>query len=75
MCPKSLESVDSDDELATVIGLYALDKLTLGQAAERLEISRFEMRDIMHEVGVDLRLGPKNIEDASAEIDVALNIE
>ncbi|ADJ17254.1 UPF0175 family protein [Halalkalicoccus jeotgali] len=75
MCPSSLETAGKDKDLATIIGLYVLEELTLGQAAERLEISRFEMREILHEGGVELRLGPKDIDDASSEIDVALNLE
>ncbi|MGA9402550.1 sigma factor-like helix-turn-helix DNA-binding protein [Haladaptatus sp.] len=58
MVPK--RATDDDDELATVIGRYALEELTLGQAADRLDISRMEMRTILRDSVATLRLGPKS---------------
>ncbi|MFC7007962.1 UPF0175 family protein [Halalkalicoccus salilacus] len=75
MRPDPLENTEGNEELATVIGLYALGELTMGQAAERLDISRFRMQEILHDTGIELRLGPSDIEDASDEVDVALDLE
>lgn len=58
MVPK--RATDDDDELATVIEHYALEELSLGQAADRLGISRMERRTILHDSDVTLRLGPKS---------------
>ncbi|WP_440007104.1 UPF0175 family protein [Halomicrococcus sp. SG-WS-1] len=63
------------DELATVIGLYALGELTLGEAADRLDVSRYKMRDILRESGVQVRLGPESAEDARDDASNALDIE
>jgi predicted HTH domain antitoxin len=59
-----------DTEVATVIGLYALGELTLGEAADRLDVSRMEMREILTDAGVDLRLGPRSKREAVEETDV-----
>lgn len=59
-----------DNEVATVIGLYALGELTLGEAADRLDVSRAEMREILADAGVDLRLGPRSKSEAVEEMDV-----
>lgn len=63
------------DELATTIGLYALGELTLGEAARRLDVSKITMREILHESGVRVRLGPRTREEAVDEVEAALNIE
>lgn len=68
------EDVD-EDELALIIGQYALRQLTLGQAAERAGVSRWQMRDILRDAGVEIRLGPSDKEDAQREVDVALNLD
>ncbi|WP_135823417.1 UPF0175 family protein [Halorussus ruber] len=62
----------SDDaELATIVGRYALGELTLGEAAERADVSKIRMQEILNEAGVELRLGPETSEDARSEVDVA----
>ena len=63
-----LRSEDTRDELATVIGLYALGELTLGKAASRMEMTRFEMKEILNESDVELRLGPRNEEEVLDEV-------
>lgn len=68
-------SSPEDDELALIVGQYALGRLTLGQAAARAGVSRWEMRDLLGEAGVELRLGPRDEEDAEREVDVALDLE
>ncbi|MFH5799496.1 UPF0175 family protein [Haladaptatus sp. CMAA 1911] len=69
MAAHNQRATNDDDELATVIGLYALEELTLGQAADRLGISRMEMRTILGDSGVTLRLGPKSKDDLLRDID------
>ena len=63
------------DELATVIGLYALGELTIGEAADRLDVSRYRMRDVLQESGVGVRAGPESAEDARDDASTALDIE
>lgn len=66
------DATGDDTELATVIGLYALGELILGEAAAQLDISKEEMRATLVDAGVSLRLGPRDREDAQDEVDVAL---
>lgn len=63
------------DELATVIGLYALEELTLGEAADRLGYSKVKMRTVLHDAGVQVRLGPRSRDDLKNEVATALDIE
>lgn len=63
------DSVDTD--LATTVGLYALGALTLGEAADRAEVSEIRMREILADAGVELRLGPETKDGARSEVDVA----
>lgn len=70
MARNSAAAAGDDTEVATVIGLYALGELTLGEAADRLDVSRVEMREILADAGVDLRLGPRSKREAVEELDV-----
>ncbi|MFT4920857.1 MAG: putative HTH domain antitoxin [Haloarculaceae archaeon] len=70
------ESVTTDSsELATAIGLYLLGEISLGKASERVGLSRWEMQDLLAELDVDTRQGPRSFEEAQSEVDVALEIE
>jgi len=61
---------DSDtEELATTIGLYVLGEISLGKAAERTGVSRWEMQEILQDNDVEPRLGPASVEDAAEEIE------
>ena len=62
------------NELAETIGLYVLGEISLGKAAERADVSRWEMQEILKEAGVELRLGPQSEEELQEDIDVALAI-
>ncbi len=71
------ESVPPEREnLATAVGLYALGEYTLGQAAEHAGVSRFTMRDTLAELGFEARLGgPRDVDDAKAELDALSDLE
>lgn len=57
------------EELATVIGLYVLGEISLGKAAQRLDISRWEMQEVLEANGVKPRLGPADMDDAAEEVE------
>ena len=57
------------EELATTIGLYVLREISLGKAAERYGVSRWEMQDILKDHGVEPRLGPTDMDEAKEEIE------
>ena len=63
------------EQLANTIGLYVLGEISLGKAAERTGVSRWEMEDLLQEAGVELRLGPESTEDLESEVDIALDLE
>ncbi|MCU4973975.1 UPF0175 family protein [Halobacteria archaeon AArc-m2/3/4] len=67
--------VDDTEELATTIGLYVLGEISLGKAAERTGVTRWEMEELLSEAGVEVRLGPQSMEDLQDEVDTALDIE
>lgn len=68
--------VDVDtNELATTIGLYVLGELSLGKAADRVGVSRWEMQELLKEHGVEPRLGPTDMDDADDEIEAIRDFE
>lgn len=67
-----VESSVDRDELASIIGKYALGDLSLGNAAEQVGVSRLRMQEILLEVGVQPRVGPESEEDARTEVENAL---
>jgi len=62
-------------ELAETIGLYALGEISLGKAAERMGVTRWEMKDVLQEAGVELQLGPQTEEALQDDVETALNLE
>lgn len=67
---------DNDDaRLAAAIHLYENDEISLGKAARLAGVSRFDMPDILREHGVEVKLGPEDMEDAQREIDAAHDLE
>jgi predicted HTH domain antitoxin len=68
-------AVEDKEQLATTIGLYVLGEISLGKAAERTDVTRWEMEEILQEAGVELRLGPQSMEELEDEVDVALDLE
>lgn len=63
------------DELATTIGLYVLGEISLGKAAERVGVTRWEMQELLEEHGVEPRLGPTDMDDAADEVEAIRDFE
>ncbi|WP_318567825.1 UPF0175 family protein [Salinigranum marinum] len=63
-------STETDERLAAAVGQYALGELTMGQAAERAGLSRFELRSTLRASSVELRVGSDDHETAVGELDV-----
>ncbi|WP_276256782.1 UPF0175 family protein [Halomontanus rarus] len=68
-------SLDNTEALATTIGLYALGEISLGKAAARTDVTRWEMMEFLSEEGVAVRLGPQSMQDLESEVETALNID
>jgi predicted HTH domain antitoxin len=69
------DAAEDTEQLATTIGLYVLGEISLGKAAERTGVTRWEMEEILQEAGVERRLGPRSMEELEDEVDVALDRE
>ncbi len=52
-----------------VVSAYLDESISLGKAAELLEIHPVELREIFLAKGIPLRLGPVSKEEAQAEVD------
>lgn len=63
------------NEFATAIGLFLLGEISLGKAAERVGLSRWEMQEFLEELGIDPRQGPQSLDDLQREVDVAIDLE
>lgn len=61
-----------DRALATTIGLYALEEISLGKAAERTGVTRWEIVEVLEDAGIKVILGPQSMDDLKEEVDVAL---
>ena len=68
-------AVEDKEQLAITIGLYVLGESSLGKAAERTGVTRWEMEEILQEAGVELQLGPQSMDELEDEVDVALDLE
>lgn len=67
-----VETAVDRDELASIIGKYALGDVSLGNAAEQVGVSRLRMQEILLAVGVQPRIGPESEEEARNEVENAL---
>jgi len=63
-----------DARLAAAIHLYHTDEISLGKAARLAGVSRFDMPTLLREHGIEVKLGPEDMEDARREIDVARDL-
>ncbi len=53
---------------ARILRAYLDDEISLGKAAEELGLSRFDLADRFHRLGIPLPFGPTSLEDARSEI-------
>jgi predicted HTH domain antitoxin len=61
-----------DEELATAVGSYVLGDLSLGRAAERAGMTRWEFEELLETVGFTALYGPRGRDQLDAEVAVAL---
>jgi len=60
-----------EDQDSRILRAYLSDEISLGEAAELLNLSRFELQERFHRIGVPLRLGPATLEEARTEAAIA----
>ena len=75
MAPARRSPVDDIEAFATTVGRYVLGEISLGKAAERVGVTRWEMEDLLEEARMELRLGPQSREALDDDVDVALDID
>jgi len=73
MAPARRSPVDDTEAFATTVGRSVLGEISLGKAAERVGLTRWEMEELLQEGGVDLQLGPQSTDELAEEVDVALD--
>jgi hypothetical protein len=56
------DAEDRSDALVHAVGLYALGEVNEGKAAEIADSTRWEMREILTNAGLELRHGPQTVE-------------
>lgn len=56
---------------ARAIGLYILGEISLGKAAERVGVTRWEMQEILKDNGVEPGLGPIDMAEAREKVENA----
>ena len=64
---------DQDLRWAMVVSAYLDAEISLAKAAELLGIHALELHDRFTRLGIPLRLGPANIDEAKAEATAARN--
>ena len=66
---------NKNERIAAAVALYERERITLGDAARLADADRWTMRDILHEHGVELRLGLIDEDDAAYEMEAASELE
>jgi predicted HTH domain antitoxin len=64
-----------DDDLATAIGKYVLGERSLGKAAERAGLTRWEFEELLEEAGFTALYGPRTREQLDDEVDAVRDQE
>lgn len=70
-----MDADQADGDLAIAVGAYALGEVSLGRAAERVGMTRWEFEDILKEAGFTALYGPRTDEQLDDEVDAALDPE
>jgi predicted HTH domain antitoxin len=71
---RSLQNLESPQEMYDlVLAHYLAGIISLGRAAELLELHSLELQTLFVRFGVPLHLGPKDEQDAKAEVEAARN--
>jgi len=61
-------------ELPGLLRGYFDEEISLGKVAETLGVSRFELMERFERLGIPLTIGPRNLEEARAEVEAARSL-
>lgn len=64
-----------EERIAAAVALYERKTITLGDAARLAGVNRFEMKDILRDHGIELRIGLTDEADAEYEVEAARELE
>jgi hypothetical protein len=65
---------EPEDQDVRTLRAYLADDISLGKAAELMNLSRFELQERFLRLGVPLRIGPGTLDEAWAEIQAARSL-
>jgi AraC-like DNA-binding protein len=65
----------SEGELQSLLRRYLDEEISLSKMADVLGVSRFELMERFERLGVPVRIGPANLDQAREEVRVARGIE
>lgn len=65
-----LSTGSADDEVATAVGRYVLGEISLGKAAERVGMTRWEFEELLLEAGFTALYGPRTMNQLEEELEV-----
>jgi predicted HTH domain antitoxin len=65
---------EPEDQDVRILRAYLADDISLGKAAELMNLSRFELQERFLRLGVPLRIGPSTLDEAWAEIQAARSL-
>lgn len=68
-----LLNLDQTLRWALIVGAYRDGQISLGKAAELLNLHQLELRERFIEMNIPLRLGPRTLAEARAEIEAIEN--
>ncbi|QSW99016.1 UPF0175 family protein [Haloterrigena alkaliphila] len=71
----SSTSHEPSDELVTAVGQYVLGEISLGKAAERAGMSRWEFEEVLEEAGFTGFYGPRTDDELQEELDTARRLD
>lgn len=64
-----------DEDLATAIGEYVLGERSLGKAAERAGLTRWEFEELLEDTGFTALYGPRTRDQLDDEVDAVRDRE
>jgi predicted HTH domain antitoxin len=67
---EALTSLPEQERYDLVIAHYLAEAISLGRAAELLELPWVDLRSRMHRLGVPIRVGPETVEALRVEVEV-----
>jgi len=68
---RELLDKNRNERMALIVAMYKRKEISLGKASQLLGISYPEMVDVLGAMGVEIRIGPKSIEEAEEDLNVA----